>query len=98
MGNMYAGMRTNKTFGWKVKVIGVWTMDISMVCSLNQTKWLFTNYVDKICLFLTIYPPPLTFSTLSTLKKCQHFWTTYPPLLVNVVCEWPLSCAASSMK
>ena len=25
---MYAGMRTNKTFGWKVKVIGVWTMDI----------------------------------------------------------------------
>ena len=30
--------------------------------------------------FLTTYPPSLTFSTLYTLKKSQHFWTTYPTL------------------
>ena len=25
------------------------------------------------------------------LTKIQHFWTTYPPSLVNVVCERPQS-------
>ena len=40
-------------------------------------------------------PPPLTFSTLWKLTKSQHFWTTYPPPLVNVVCERPLSRAGT---
>ena len=54
------------------------------------SKGLFTNYVDK-CLDLFIHlPTPLTFSTLKMLTKSQHFWTTYPPPLVNIVCERPL--------
>ena len=44
-------------------------------------KGLFTNYVDKIWLFLTTEPPLLTFSMV---------WTTYLPRLVDVVCERPL--------
>ena len=42
-------------------------------------------------LFLTTYPPALTFSILLMLAKSQHFWTTYPLLLDNVDCEWPLT-------
>ena len=30
--------------------------------SLGSDKGAFTNYVYKICLFLTTYPPPFTFS------------------------------------
>ena len=52
-------------------------------------KGLFTNYVDKILAFLTTYPPALTFSMVWTLTKSGHFWTTYLPRLVNVVCELP---------
>ena len=57
----------------------------------------FTNYVDKI---LAFWPPtPLrSFSTFLPTKS-QHFWTTYLPSLVNVVCEHPLSvwsCSAFS--
>ena len=29
--------------------------------------------------------------TLQTLTKSGHYWTTYPPLLVNVVWDRPLS-------
>ena len=36
----------------------------------------FTNYVDKLWLFLTTYPPPLTFCMAWTLTKSGHFWTT----------------------
>ena len=50
------------------------------------SKGSFTNYVDKILAFLTTYPPPLTFSTLWTTKR-QYLWTTFPPTLVNIVCE-----------
>ena len=55
----------------------------------------FTNYVDNFLAFLATYPKttyltPLTFSTLINLTKSQLFWTTYPSLLVNVVCERPL--------
>ena len=54
------------------------------------SKGTFFNYVDKILAFFNTYPlDPLTFSSLSELTKSQHFWTTYPPLLVNVVCERP---------
>ena len=45
--------------------------------------------LTRFWLFLTTYPPPLTFSTLWTLTKIQHFWTTYSPSLVNIVCERP---------
>ena len=37
--------------------------------------------LTRLCLFLTTYPPPLTFSTLWTLTKSQHILTTYPLLL-----------------
>ena len=36
------------------------------------------------------------FATLWTLTKSQHFWTTYPPPLANVICERPLICSSIS--
>ena len=51
----------------------------------------FKKYVENILTFcLTTYPPALTFSMVWTLTKSGHFWTTYPPPLVNVVFERPL--------
>ena len=41
----------------------------------SQTK------LTSFGLFLTTYPPPVTFLTLWTLTKSQHFWTNYPHLL-----------------
>ena len=41
--------------------------------------------------FFNHLSPQLTFYTLWTLTKGQHFWTTYPTPLVNVVCERPLT-------
>ena len=59
----------------------------------NRRKGSFTNYVDKILAFLTTYPPPPppggTFSIVWTSTKSGHFWTTYLPRFVNVVCERP---------
>ena len=43
----------------------------------------------RFWLFLTTYPPVLTFSMVWTLTNSGHFWTTYLPRLVNVVCEQP---------
>ena len=40
-------------------------------------------------LFLTTYPPALTFSMVWTLTKCGHFWTSYLPCLVNVIVNVP---------
>ena len=51
----------------------------------SQTK------LTKFCPFLTTYPPALTFSIVWMLTKIGHFWTTYLPRLVNVVCEQPLT-------
>ena len=48
----------------------------------------------RFWLFLTTYPPiapMLTFSMAWTLTKSGHFWTTYLPRHVNVVCERPLN-------
>ena len=36
---------------------------------------------------MTTNSPALTFSMELTLTKSGHFWTTYLPCLVNVVCE-----------
>ena len=47
--------------------------------------------LTKFWLFLTNYPPALTFSMVWTLTKSGHFWTTYLPHLVNVVCQQPLN-------
>ena len=51
---------------------------------------------DPLCwqdfgVFFNHLSPQLTFYTLWTLTKGQHFWTTYPTPLVNVVCERPLT-------
>ena len=51
----------------------------------SQTTW------TSFGLLLTTYTPLLTISTLYTLTKSQHFLTSYPPPLVNVVCECPLT-------
>ena len=52
--------------------------------------WTFTNYANKILAFFWLPTPVLTFSMVWTLTKSGHFWTTYLPCLLNVVCEWPL--------
>ena len=50
-------------------------------------KGLFTNYLDK---FLAFWPP--TSLCLHFLPyESWHFLTTYPLVLVNIVCERPLS-------
>ena len=59
--------------------------------------------LTRFWLFLTTYPPALTFSMVWALTKSGHFWTTYLPRLVNVVCECPkivlwhsIKCSKSS--
>ena len=49
------------------------------------------NYVDKFLAFFDHPPPCLDILYLINVDKNLHFLTTYPPSLVNVVCEWPLS-------
>ena len=46
--------------------------------------------LTRFWVFLTTYPPALTISMVWTLTNSGHFWTTYLPRLVNVVCERPL--------
>ena len=47
----------------------------------------FTNYVDK---FLACFWQPTLLRLHFLPYKSWHFLTTYPPLLINVVCERPL--------
>ena len=64
----------------------------------KQTGWLIwfifkgrsQTTLTRFSVFLTTYPPALTFSIVWTLTKSGYFWTTYLPRLVNVVCERPL--------
>ena len=58
--------------------------------SENLGKGSFTNYVDKVLAFFDHLPPSVDIFYLMNVDKKQHFWTTYPPFLVNVVCERPL--------
>ena len=46
--------------------------------------------LTRFWLFFTTYTHVLTFSMLQPLTNSGHFWTTYLPCLVNVVCERPL--------
>ena len=65
-------------------------MSSSTKMRLIYAKGAFTNYVYKIWLILTTYPPPLTFPTVHTnVEKKSIFLTAYHPALVNVVCERP---------
>ena len=50
-------------------------------------KGAFTNYVYKIWLFLTTYPPSVYIFYGIKVNKKSIFLTPYPPPLVNVVCE-----------
>ena len=44
-------MRTNKTFGWKVKVIGAWTMDIWYATLIKlKGNWKYLVLLLHICL------------------------------------------------
>ena len=56
-------------------------MDYILHTYFRTDKGAFTNYVYKICLFLTTYPPPFTFSMVSKFTKSQFFWPTTPLLL-----------------
>ena len=53
--------------------------------------------MTRFWFFLTTYPPVLTFSMVWTLTKSGHFWTTYLPCLVNIVCERPLVLPGTKM-
>ena len=77
---------------WTTFKVQIWPMIIRghSCTSLVSPMGAVTDYVDKILAFLTTYPPALTFSMVWTLTKRGHFWTTYLPRLVNVVCERPL--------
>ena len=56
-----------------------------MVC--NLLKGLFTNYFDRILAFFDHLPPSIDlFYGMNIDKK----WTTYLPLLVNIVSEQPI--------
>ena len=50
----------------------------------------FTNYVDKFLAFFYHLPPCVDIFYLVNVDQNWYFWTTYPPLLVNVICERPL--------
>ena len=53
----------------------------------------FTNYVDKFWAlgFLTTSPYVDISYLILNFDKSRHSWTTYPPPLVNIVCECPLT-------
>ena len=60
-----------------------------MIASIQViSKGAFTNYVDKILAFFD-HPSIDIFYGINVDKK-SIFLTTYPPTLVNVVCECPL--------
>ena len=61
-------------------------LQLAIKKTVKYCKGAFTNYADKFLSFFYHLPPTLTFSTF-IMTKSQHFWATYPPLLVNVVCE-----------
>ena len=74
------------------KNISAWvffsTMNVSSCGGYSRGE--FTNYVYNIWLFLTTNPPSVyIFYGIKVYKKLI-FFTTYPPLLVNVVYERPL--------
>ena len=50
----------------------------------------FTNYFGKISAFFDQLPTSVDIFYHRNVDKNQQFWTTYPPPLVNVVCEQPL--------
>ena len=54
--------------------------------------------LTRFWLFLTSYPPVSTFPMVRKLTKNAHFWTTYLPCLVNVVCERPLILEVRNQK
>ena len=62
--------------------------NLYLVPVLILGKGAFTNYIYKIWLFLTTYSLRLHFYGIKVYKKLI-FLTTYPPPLVNVVCERP---------
>ena len=57
-------------------------------CLESVLRGSFTNYVDKILAFFDHLPSLLSLHFLP--YKSWHFQTTYPSLLINVVCERPL--------
>ena len=48
----------------------------------------FKNYIDIFFVFWTTYVDIFYFMNVD---ESQRFWTTYPALLVNKVCECPLT-------
>ena len=50
-----------------------------------------TNYIDIFLVFFDHLPSYFDIFYLINLDKKSTFWTTYPPLLFNIVCECPLT-------
>ena len=86
---------TNQTLSWCMLLLCCTqrtVADMVMKSCLNHIphKGAFTNYVYKIWLFFDHLPPSVyIFYGIKVYKK-SIFLTTYPPPLVNVVCERPL--------
>ena len=47
-------------------------------------------YCDSVVTTITLWPPSVYIFYGMKVYKKSIFLTTYPPPLVNVVCEWPL--------
>ena len=57
------------------------SLSLSDFIQFLRDKGAFTNYVYKIWLFLTTYPPPFTFSMVWKFTKSRFFWPPTPLLL-----------------
>ena len=88
---------------WKYNSLYAISKNIWLYCAIGPAAWLASTIswpiwirghsqttLTRFWLFLTTYPHVWTFSMVCTLTKSGHFWITYLPHLVNVVCECPL--------
>ena len=71
---------------WSVFLTNAW----NLIFFGQITLGVFTNYVDKFLPFIDHIPPCVDIIYFMNVDKYWYFWTTYPPLRVNVVCELPL--------
>jgi hypothetical protein len=62
---------------------------IEEIFTVDLTLGAFTNYVYKIWGFFDYLPPSVYIFYGMKVYKKSIFLTTYPPTLVNVVCERP---------
>ena len=80
--NVYSMLSVGGKFSslewWSVQLLVAWKRQ----GGVHKLHWQYFGFFDHLS-------PSLTFSTLWTLTKSRHFWTIYPPPLVNIVCKRP---------